>query len=126
MEDKCNSFRLSRSTQITLYIVSVFTLLLHLYTNLFAGYGIFRDELYYLACTGRLSAGYVDQPPLSIYILAISKWIFGESLFAVRLLPAVTAAVTVYLAGLITARIGGKLIAVLIAVITLAFSPIFV
>ena len=28
------------------------------------GYGIFRDELYYLACARRLDWGYVDHPPL--------------------------------------------------------------
>ena len=32
-------------------------LLLHFYTNAFAGYGIFRDELYYAACSEHLSAG---------------------------------------------------------------------
>ena len=28
--------------------------------------GIFRDELYYIACANRLAWGYVDHPPLSI------------------------------------------------------------
>src|SRR5436309_2476865 len=31
-------------------------------------YGIFRDELYYLACSEHLGAGYVDQPPLIAFI----------------------------------------------------------
>ncbi len=117
---------LSQNVRVIIFSVSLFTLFIHLYTNLFAGYGIFRDEFYYIACTNHLSAGYVDQPPLSIYLLAFAKWIIGESLFAIRLIPAVTAAVTVYFTGLLTARIGGKAIAVSVAGITLAFSPIFI
>ena len=37
-----------------------------LVVNLYAGhrYGYPGDELYYLACSHRLAAGYVDQPPL--------------------------------------------------------------
>ena len=46
------------------------TTLLHILT---AGdsYGYFRDELYYLASTAHLDLGYVDHPPLSIFVLAI-------------------------------------------------------
>ena len=53
--------------------IALFKLALHLYTNLFAGYGIFRDELYYLACARHLAAGYVDHPPLSMWILAANR-----------------------------------------------------
>jgi hypothetical protein len=125
MKDENYQFELSRNVRVIIFSASIFTLLIHLYTNIFAGYGIFRDEFYYIACTNHLSAGYVDQPPLSIYLLAITRWFIGDSLFAIRLIPAVTAAVTVYLTGLLTVRIGGKEIAVLVACITLAFSPIF-
>lgn len=125
MKSEPGSFIVPRNAQIVIIIISAFTLLIHLYTNLFAGYGIFRDEFYYIACTNHLAAGYVDQPPLSIYILAFSRMIFGDSLFAIRLLPAISAVLTVYFTGLITVRIGGKTIALLIACITLAFSPIF-
>ena len=50
------------------------------------GYGIFRDELYYLACAEHPAWGYVDHPPLSI--LALKAWtaIFGTSLLSLRFL----------------------------------------
>ena len=99
-------------------------LLLHLYTNAFAGYGIFRDELYYIACSNRLGAGYVDQPPLSIYILKLNRLLFGDSLFALRLLPALAGALTVFLAGRIAQKIGGGKTAILIACLATIAAPI--
>ena len=63
-------------------VIALFKLALHLYTNAFAGYGIFRDELYYLACARHLASGYVDHPPLSMWILALVRAVLGESVFA--------------------------------------------
>ncbi len=105
---------------------SIIVILLHLYTNAFAGYGIFRDEYYYLACSKRLAAGYVDQPPLSIFILAFNRIIFGESLFAIRLLPALFSGVALFLTGLITFEIGGNKFGVFLACVTFLLTPIFV
>jgi hypothetical protein len=99
-------------------------LLIHLCTNAFASYGIFRDELYYLACSHRLDFGYVDHPPLSIFVLFISRLLFGESLFALRLLPAVAGALTVLFAGLIARRLGGGVTAILLAGLALIVAPI--
>ena len=76
-------------------------LLIHLATNIWGGYGYFRDELYYLACANHLDFGYVDQPPFSIYMLALNRWLIGDSIFAIRLIPALLGAATVFLTGLI-------------------------
>jgi hypothetical protein len=53
-------------------------------------YGYFRDELYYIACSKQLAWGYVDQPPLSIALLALVRAVLGDSLVALRLLPALS------------------------------------
>ncbi len=90
-----------------LLLFALAKLLIHLYTNVFAGYGIFRDELYYAACSEHLSAGYVDQPPLSIFILALVRVALGDSIFVLRLLPAVAGAATVFLTGLMARELGG-------------------
>ncbi|MBI4720521.1 MAG: glycosyltransferase family 39 protein [Chitinivibrionia bacterium] len=100
-------------------------LLLHLFTNAFAGYGIFRDELYYLACSHRLDFGYVDQPPLSIHLLALNRMLFGDSIFALRLLPAVAGALTVFVAGILVRRLGGGAFAVFIACLSVIAAPIY-
>jgi hypothetical protein len=111
-----------------IYIILLFSLIklfIHLYTNAFASYGIFRDEFYYLACASRLDMGYVDQPPLSIFILGISKFIFGDSLFAIRLLPAIAGALTVFITGLMVKKMGGGKLAITIASLAVIFVPIY-
>ena len=112
----------------SLYLIlgfSLFELLLHLYTNAFASYGYFRDELYYAACSNHLAAGYVDHPPLSIYILFLSINIFGKSLFALRLMPAITSAFVVFLTGIVTRRLGGGYLAITLSCIAVALIPEF-
>lgn len=99
--------------------------LLHLFTNAFVHYGYFRDELYYIACSRHLAAGYVDQPPLASFILFISIKLFGDSIFAIRLLPALASGVTIYLAGLITRKLKGGPFAVALACLSLAIAPEF-
>ncbi len=70
-------------------------------------YGYFRDELYYIACSKHLAFGYVDQPPLSLVILAVSRWILGDSLQAIRFLPSVAGAAVVMIAALTARKLGG-------------------
>jgi hypothetical protein len=82
------------------------TLLIHLLTN--SRYGYFRDELYYIACGRHLAFGYVDQPPLSIGLVRLSNAFFGESLFALRLLPAIAGSLSVALTGAIARQLGGR------------------
>ena len=70
-------------------------------------YGWFRDELYYRSCALRLDWGYVDQPPLSIALLTTWRWLVGDSLFAMRLVPAAAHAVTVLVAARLARALGG-------------------
>ena len=81
-------------------------LLVHLLTN--GRYGYFRDELYYIACGHHLAWGYVDQPPISILLVRLSQALFGDSLFAIRLLPAFAGAAIVALTGIIAREMGGR------------------
>lgn len=80
-----------------------------LLTHLYAGrhYGYFVDELYYLACSRHLDWGYVDQPPLIAAIVWVVRITLGQSLPAIRLLPALAGAALVAFTGLIARELGG-------------------
>ena len=90
-----------------------------------AQYGIFRDELYFLACSEHLAWGYVDQPPLIAAIAWAARHLFGESLLALRLLPALAGAGKVVLAGLLARELGGRRYAQGLAALAVVVAPIF-
>ena len=102
------------------------TLAFHLLVNAFGGYGIFRDEFYYIACSKRLAAGYVDQPPLAMFLLAASRALFGVSQLGLRVLPALSHALTVLIGGLIARRLGGRKSAVILTCLAVTLAPIIV
>jgi len=94
----------------------------------FAGishYGWFRDELYYMACGEHLAWGYVDQPPLIALISWFARHVFGNSMFDVRLLPALAGAAVVFLAGWIAREFGGGLFAQFLAALATLFAPAY-
>ena len=103
----------------------LFKLVIHLYTITFAGYGIFRDELYLYACSLRPGLGYVDQPPLSVWVLKLLTFIIGKSLFAMRLAPAIFGALALIPLGLSVRALGGKHLAVSIVSMAFIVSPIY-
>jgi len=70
-------------------------------------YGWFRDELYYVSCAKRLAWGYVDQPPLSIALLAAWRLLVRDSLVGMRLVPLAAHAALVLLAMRLARRLGG-------------------
>ena len=101
------------TASVLIAVFSVTALLLHLLTN--GRYGYFRDELYYIACGRHLAFGYVDQPPLSIFLLRLSQPLLGDSLFAIRLLPALAGSGIVALTGIIACELGGHAWAIALA-----------
>ena len=113
-----------RGENVLLALLSLAKLAVHLGTNLFGGYGIFRDELYYIACSQHMAWGYVDQPPFSIAALWLNRHLFGDSLFALRLLPAVAGAAAVFLAGLTARKLGGGRFAQALAAVSVITAPL--
>ncbi|MEM7552215.1 MAG: glycosyltransferase family 39 protein [Bacteroidota bacterium] len=98
--------------------------LIHFIVVVSGGYGIFRDELYYLACAEHPATGFVDQPPLSTLFLGLITSVFDDSLFVIRLFPALIGTSTVFLVGKITERMGGSLFAITLACLAYIISPI--
>ena len=105
-------------------IVALAQLAVHLVFH--ANYGYFRDELYYIACSDHLDFGYVDQPPLSIAVLAANRALLGDSLFALRLLPALSSALVVMLGALMARALGGSRFSQGFAAVTVASAHVLV
>ncbi|MGI9107404.1 MAG: glycosyltransferase family 39 protein [Pyrinomonadaceae bacterium] len=98
-------------------------LLIHFLTS--GRYGYFRDELYYLACGEHLDWGYVDHAPLVGLVARLSRELFGDSLFAIRLFPALAGALKVLLTGLIARELGGRRLAVALACLCVLIAPVY-
>jgi hypothetical protein len=109
---------------LILAALSLSLFLYHILTSTISSYGYFIDEFYYIACSKHLALGYVDHPPLSIFLLALSRWLFGDSIPALRLFPAFAAAATVYMTGLTVRRLGGSRVAVIIAALAVIAMPV--
>jgi hypothetical protein len=106
-----------------LTVISGASILAHLLTV--TRYGFFRDEFYFIACSTHLAWGYVDQPPLSAFLLAFSRWLLGDSALGIRILPILAGAVTIFLAGLLARELGGGRFAQGLAALCVAVAPVF-
>lgn len=95
--------------------------LLHLAT--WRGYGVFRDELYYIACSKHLDWGYVDHPPLVALVSWLVRQIAGDSLLPLRAVAAVMAGVTAVLAAALARQFGGGRFAQTLAALAVALAP---
>jgi len=98
---------------------------LHLATTGLFGYSYFVDELYFLACSEHLAWGFVDMPPLFPAVTALIRLLFGDSLLAVRLLPALSGAALVLMTGLMARDLGGRRFAQGIAALAVLTAPLW-
>jgi len=106
-----------------LVYLAAFKLFLHFYFNRYYGYQ--RDELYFIACGEHLALGYVDIGPLVPWLGRLSRVVLGESLFALRFLPAVAGALTVLLTGLLVRQLGGGRFAQCLAALAVIIAPVW-
>jgi 4-amino-4-deoxy-L-arabinose transferase-like glycosyltransferase len=113
-----------RRAHLYLAALSGIVFLLEIVPNLFGGYGYFIDEFYYIACSKRLALGYVDHPPLAPLLLRLNRLILGDSVLAIRLLPALCGAASVYLTGLMARRLGAGLFGQGLAALALLVAPV--
>ena len=112
--------------QNSLTVVFAFALLklvLHFVFN--SNYGYFRDELYFLACSEHLAFGYPDHAPLVAFSTKISRAVFGDSLFSIRLFSALAGAAKIILTGLLVIEFGGKRFATFLACLCVLCVPVY-
>jgi hypothetical protein len=97
----------------------------HLATAAVTPYSTHRDELLYLAMGKYLSFWRMDFPPLIALLANLSRWLFGDTLPAIRLFPALAGGLLVILAAQIAREMGGKGRAQLLAALAILFNPLF-
>lgn len=88
-------------------------------------YGIFRDELYYIACARHLDTGYVDHPPLIAWITWAILHTLGSSLLALRLLPALAGGLLAWITAQTAREWGGGPCAQVLAALSIVPVPIY-
>src|SRR6266849_10494038 len=104
------------------WLMAAAAVLLQMATN--GRYGYFRDELYYIATSDHLAWGYVDFAPLASLLLRVSRSVLGDSLHAIRFLPALAQGAEIVLTGLIARELGGRRFAVLLACLSVLMAPV--
>jgi hypothetical protein len=85
-------------------------------------YGYHRDELYFVEASHHLAFGYVDQPPGAVAIAWLNRVALGNTLFGLRVLPALLDGVVVALTGAMARELGGRRFAQSFAALCVAVS----
>ncbi len=88
-----------------LLVIAAAKLAVHVATN--GLYGFHTDELYYVISGQHPAFGYVDYPPLTPMLAWLNTSLFGVSPWTLRLFPALTGAVVVFLTGMCARELGG-------------------
>jgi hypothetical protein len=86
-------------------------------------YDLFRDELYFIVCGRHPAFGYADQPPL-VPLLAAGTYALGGHTWLVRILSALAAAATVWLAIAFVRLLGGRTGAAWFAGLAAGLAPV--
>ena len=108
-----------------LVLLALVKLAIHVLVNVTADFGLHRDEYLYLAEGDHLAWGFMEVPPMIPLIAWVTKGLFGISVVAVRLSPALIGSASVLLVGMMVKEMGGKRIAQLTAAIGIIVSSIF-
>jgi len=88
-------------------------------------YGVFRDEMYFLACGRHLAWGYVDQPPVIAVLARLGADLAGATVMGLRWPAYLAHAATILVTARLAARLGGGRVAqALAAVVALASSAL--
>lgn len=114
-----------RITNEQFWVAAIITARIFIQLYAVPHYGYFVDEFYYLACSRHPDFGYVDHPPLSIWLLWIVRYLFGESLWAIRMPAVLAGAFTVFLSSRLAKALDGGPFATILTALVTAFVPVY-
>jgi hypothetical protein len=97
----------------------------HVVVNLITPYEFHRDELLYLAMGRHLRLWAMDFPPGIALLARGAQAVVGDSLFGIRLVPALAGTALVLLAALLARELGGGWRAQALAALCVIASPLF-
>ncbi len=100
-------------------------LALHFGVNLFGPYEFHRDEFLYMAMGEHLRLWSMDFPPFMALLSELTRRILGDSLFAVRLFPALFSTALLVLAAAIAKQLGGGRFAQVLAALCILANILF-
>ena len=86
-------------------------------------YGWHRDELYYGVAGLHLQGGYVEFPPVTALLAALSRVLFGWSLVGLRAVTILASAGTVLVGALVARELGASRRAQTLAAVLIGFVP---
>jgi hypothetical protein len=104
-----------------IWAIALAKLVFHIYFN--NQYGYFRDEFDYMSCGDHLQWGYVDQPPLIPFLIHICRAVLGDSLRAVRFIPALASSLLVVQTAVLARELGGRRYALILSAICVVIAP---
>lgn len=99
------------------------SLLIHLLVS--TTYGLHRDAFLYLAESAHPAWGYLSIPPLTPTVARLWQALFGSSVTAIRMIPAMIGALSIIMIGKIVIELGGRSWAILLACLAYLVSPAF-
>ncbi len=123
MEEQYTNHRFFSDFPPVIFVLAAIKLFLPIFVH--GDFGYFRDEFYYIACSEHLDLGYVDHPPVCAYVLAASRSILGDSLYAIRFPAALAGAGVIILIALIAREMGGRRFAQVFAALCALALPAF-
>ena len=106
----------------SIWLIALVAIALHLYAAPQLEYH--RDELLYFALGYHPAWGYASVPPLIGWLAGLVRITLGDSVFAVKFLPAVLSGVFVWLLALITREMRGRKYAQILAATAALVMPI--
>lgn len=99
--------------------------LTHVVTNATMPYELHRDAFLYLAMGEHLRLWSMDFPPFIAIVAETTRALFGDSIVAIRLGPALAHSATVLMAGVFARELGGGRAAQVLAALVLATAPVY-
>jgi hypothetical protein len=121
--ERLKTFLRDNHNRLTIILISVLGVLIHLlfYRNL----GFHRDELLYFSLGEHPAFGYFSVPPLIGFLAALLTKLFGYTLFAAKILPALLGGVVIYLSALLAKELNGGFFAQIVAAVGIICSILF-